>query len=127
MIDITALATSARIEFQVEDQGHALRDFAGAGTFAFDGDRLVGANCVGFSGHVGAMRGMIEGRLRLGVTTNYFHSLQNIAGGDGLWGAARQQTGFGTPYDSSGALIVSAHTSRITVTIIAARSSIRSR
>jgi NAD(P)H-nitrite reductase large subunit len=33
----------------------------------FDGDRLVGANCVGFSDHVGALRGLIEGRLRLGV------------------------------------------------------------
>jgi NAD(P)H-nitrite reductase large subunit len=33
----------------------------------FDGDRLVGANCVGFSDHVGAMRGLIEGRLRLGA------------------------------------------------------------
>jgi NAD(P)H-nitrite reductase large subunit len=31
----------------------------------FDGDRLVGANCVGFSEHVGALRGLIEGRLRL--------------------------------------------------------------
>jgi NAD(P)H-nitrite reductase large subunit len=33
----------------------------------FDGDRLVGANCVGLSDHVGALRGLIEGRLRLGV------------------------------------------------------------
>ena len=33
----------------------------------FDGDRLVGANCVGFSDHVGALRGLIEGRLRLGI------------------------------------------------------------
>ncbi len=33
----------------------------------FDGDRLVGANCVGFSEHVGALRGLIEGRLRLGA------------------------------------------------------------
>jgi NAD(P)H-nitrite reductase large subunit len=33
----------------------------------FDGDRLVGANCVGFSEHVGALRGLIEGRLRLGI------------------------------------------------------------
>jgi NAD(P)H-nitrite reductase large subunit len=32
----------------------------------FDGDRLVGANCVGFSDHVGALRGLIEGGLRLG-------------------------------------------------------------
>ncbi len=46
-----------------------------------------------------------QGRLRLGLTGNYAHSLQNIAGGDGLWGAARQQTGFGLPYDSTGALI----------------------
>jgi NAD(P)H-nitrite reductase large subunit len=33
----------------------------------FDGDRLIGANCVGFSEHVGAFRGLIEGRLRLGA------------------------------------------------------------
>jgi NAD(P)H-nitrite reductase large subunit len=32
----------------------------------FDGDRLIGANCVGFSEHIGALRGLIEGRLRLG-------------------------------------------------------------
>ena len=31
----------------------------------FDGDRLAGANCVGFSEHIGALRGLIEGRLRL--------------------------------------------------------------
>lgn len=33
----------------------------------FDGDRLIGANCVGFADHVGAFRGLIEGRVRLGV------------------------------------------------------------
>jgi NAD(P)H-nitrite reductase large subunit len=33
----------------------------------FEGDRLVGANCVGFSEHIGALRGLIEGRHRLGV------------------------------------------------------------
>ncbi len=33
----------------------------------FDGDRLIGANCVGFSEHVGALRGLIEGRVRLGA------------------------------------------------------------
>jgi len=33
----------------------------------FDGERLVGANCVGLSDHVGALRGLIEGRLRLGA------------------------------------------------------------
>jgi len=32
----------------------------------FDGDRLVGANTVGFTDHVGALRGLIEGRVRLG-------------------------------------------------------------
>jgi NAD(P)H-nitrite reductase large subunit len=32
----------------------------------FDGETLVGANCVGFSDHVGALRGLIEGRRRLG-------------------------------------------------------------
>jgi len=33
----------------------------------FDGDRLVGANCVGFSEHIGALRGLIEGQRRLGI------------------------------------------------------------
>jgi NAD(P)H-nitrite reductase large subunit len=33
----------------------------------FDGDRLVGANSVGFTDHVGALRGLIEGKVRLGV------------------------------------------------------------
>jgi NAD(P)H-nitrite reductase large subunit len=33
----------------------------------FDGECLVGANCVGFSEHVGALRGLIEGRRRLGT------------------------------------------------------------
>jgi TonB-linked SusC/RagA family outer membrane protein len=46
-----------------------------------------------------------QGRLRLGVTGNFSHSVQTVNGGDGLWGAARQQTGFGVPYDSTGALI----------------------
>jgi NAD(P)H-nitrite reductase large subunit len=32
----------------------------------FDDDHLVGANCVGFSDHIGALRGLIEGRVRLG-------------------------------------------------------------
>ena len=33
----------------------------------FEGDRLVGANTVGFTDQVGALRGLIEGRLPLGV------------------------------------------------------------
>jgi NAD(P)H-nitrite reductase large subunit len=36
----------------------------------FEADRLVGANCVGFFEHVGALRGLIEGRLRLGAWKN---------------------------------------------------------
>jgi TonB-linked SusC/RagA family outer membrane protein len=46
-----------------------------------------------------------QGRLRLGITGVFAHSLQGVNGGDGLWGAARQQTGFGAPYDENGALI----------------------
>jgi TonB-linked SusC/RagA family outer membrane protein len=46
-----------------------------------------------------------QGRLQLGVTGNFTHSLQVVNGGDGLWGAARQQSGFGLPRDSTGALI----------------------
>jgi NAD(P)H-nitrite reductase large subunit len=33
----------------------------------FEGERLVGANSVGFSEHIGALRGLIEGRVRLGI------------------------------------------------------------
>jgi TonB-linked SusC/RagA family outer membrane protein len=47
----------------------------------------------------------VQGRLRLGVTANFTRSLQQVNGGDGLWGAARQQTGFGLPYAADGALI----------------------
>ena len=46
-----------------------------------------------------------HGRLRLGVSGNFSHSLQTVNGGDGLWGAARQQTGFGAAFDDQGALI----------------------
>jgi TonB-linked SusC/RagA family outer membrane protein len=46
-----------------------------------------------------------QGRLRLSASANYTHSKQSTALGDGLWGAARQQTGFGVPYDSEGGLI----------------------
>ncbi|HWP19477.1 MAG TPA: FAD-dependent oxidoreductase [Burkholderiaceae bacterium] len=33
----------------------------------FDGDRLVGCNSVGWTQHVGVMRGLVEGRVRLGT------------------------------------------------------------
>jgi TonB-linked SusC/RagA family outer membrane protein len=46
-----------------------------------------------------------QGRLHLGISATYTHSKQTVNGGDGLWGAARQQTGFGLPRDSTGALI----------------------
>ncbi|HET8655673.1 MAG TPA: SusC/RagA family TonB-linked outer membrane protein [Longimicrobiaceae bacterium] len=45
------------------------------------------------------------GRLQLGVTGVFTHSLQTVNGGDGLWGAARQQTGFGSPFAADGTLI----------------------
>src|SRR5256714_9727794 len=47
----------------------------------------------------------VQGRLRLGLTASYVHSLQATALGDGLWGAARQQTGFGSPYDANGLIV----------------------
>ena len=46
-----------------------------------------------------------QGRLHLGISGTFTHSKQTVNGGDGLWGAARQQTGFGLPHDTSGALI----------------------
>jgi NAD(P)H-nitrite reductase large subunit len=33
----------------------------------FDGDRLVGCNCIGWTEHVGVMRGLVEGQVRLGA------------------------------------------------------------
>jgi hypothetical protein len=33
----------------------------------FDGDRLVGCNAVGWIQHVGVMRGLVEGEVRLGA------------------------------------------------------------
>ncbi len=33
---------------------------------AFAGDRLVGANCIGHTEHIGVLRGLIQGRVRLG-------------------------------------------------------------
>ncbi|MFN3415489.1 MAG: NAD(P)/FAD-dependent oxidoreductase [Caldimonas sp.] len=33
----------------------------------FDGDRLVGCNSIGWTDHVGVMRGLVEGRVRLGA------------------------------------------------------------
>jgi hypothetical protein len=32
----------------------------------FGGDRLVGCNAIGWTDHVGAMRGLVEGQVRLG-------------------------------------------------------------
>ena len=32
----------------------------------FEGDVLVGCNCVGWTEHVGVMRGLVEGQVRLG-------------------------------------------------------------
>src|SRR5919197_1112921 len=46
-----------------------------------------------------------QGRLHLGISGTFTHSKQTVNGGDALWGAARQQTGFGLPRDSTGALI----------------------
>src|SRR5947208_2328078 len=46
-----------------------------------------------------------QGRLHLGISGTLTHSKQTVNGGDALWGAARQQTGFGLPRDSTGALI----------------------
>src|SRR5947207_385976 len=36
-----------------------------------------------------------QGRLHLGISGTFTHSKQTVNGGDPLWGAARQQTGFG--------------------------------
>lgn len=41
-------------------------------------------------------------RLRLGITANGSRSVQDQGSGDGLWGYALAQTGFGSPYDANG-------------------------
>ncbi|MES2960547.1 MAG: FAD-dependent oxidoreductase [Pseudomonadota bacterium] len=48
-----------------------LTDRAGSGggrhlSLQFNGDRLVGCNSIGWTEHVGAMRGLVEGQVRLG-------------------------------------------------------------
>ncbi len=48
---------------------HVERTDAAAGrhlSLQFDGDRLIGCNTVGWTQHVGAMRGLVEGQVRLG-------------------------------------------------------------
>ncbi len=37
---------------------------------AFDGDRLVGANCIGHTEHIGVLRGLIQGQVHLGEWKN---------------------------------------------------------
>jgi hypothetical protein len=32
----------------------------------FDGDVVVGATCIGWTSHVGALRGLVQGRMKLG-------------------------------------------------------------
>jgi len=44
-------------------------------------------------------------RLRIGVSANVSRSVQDQGAGDGLWGGALAQTGFGAPYDDNGLLI----------------------
>ncbi|MFN3830200.1 MAG: NAD(P)/FAD-dependent oxidoreductase, partial [Tepidimonas ignava] len=36
-------------------------------SLAFNGDRVVGCNTVGWTDHVGALRGLVEGQVRLGA------------------------------------------------------------
>ena len=65
------LASSSFGEWQGVAGGESVEVLNGARyrylSLQFDGDRLVGANSVGFSDHIGALRGLIEGRVRLGV------------------------------------------------------------
>src|ERR1041384_2263307 len=83
--------------------------FSGATRFNLSGnffDQSGTAVGIGFNRATGtAAVDHTQGRLHLGITGNYTHAKQTVNGGDGLWGAARQQTGFGLPQDSTGALI----------------------
>ena len=83
--------------------------FSGATHFNLSGnffDQSGTAVGIGFNRATGtAAVDHTQGRLHLGITGNYTHSKQTVNGGDGMWGAARQQTGFGLPRDSTGALI----------------------
>ncbi len=49
----------AHVELTDRDAGRHL-------SLQFDGDRLVGCNSIGWTDHVGAMRGLVEGQVRLG-------------------------------------------------------------
>ncbi len=48
------------VELTDKDSGRHL-------SLQFDGDRLVGCNSVGWTEHVGVMRGLVEGQVRLGA------------------------------------------------------------
>ncbi len=52
---------------------HVERTDSAAGrhlSLQFDGDRLIGCNAIGWTQHVGAMRGLVEGQVRLGEWKN---------------------------------------------------------
>ncbi|PYO90950.1 MAG: hypothetical protein DMD58_05765 [Gemmatimonadetes bacterium] len=74
-----------------------------SGNYFDQSGTAVGFNFNRFTGDASVDH--VQGRLRLGITAYYTHSLQQTALGDGLWGAARQQTGFGSPFDSTGLIL----------------------
>lgn len=62
----------------------------------FDGDVMVGCNSVGWTEHIGVMRGLVEGRVRLGEwkdklltdPTQLMHAYLACAQGQGHWNGA---------------------------------------
>jgi hypothetical protein len=62
----------------------------------FDGDVMVGCNSVGWTQHVGVMRGLVEGRVRLGEwkdklladPTQLMHAYLASAQAQGAWSGA---------------------------------------
>lgn len=65
----------------------------------FDGDVMVGCNSVGWTDHVGVMRGLVEGKVRLGAwkdrlcedPTQLMHAYLACAQGQGQWSGAQDQ------------------------------------
>jgi NADPH-dependent 2,4-dienoyl-CoA reductase/sulfur reductase-like enzyme len=76
---------------RVDTQAHRML------SLQFDGDVMVGCNSVGWTEHVGVMRGLVEGRVRLGPwkdrlledPTQLMHAYLATAQGQGQWSGAQ--------------------------------------
>ncbi|TSE19925.1 NADH-dependent phenylglyoxylate dehydrogenase subunit epsilon [Tepidimonas alkaliphilus] len=81
-------------------------------SLAFDGDRLIGSNTVGWTAHIGALRGLVEGQVRLGPwketlrrdPTQFMSAYLACAQGQADWagpGDARRRGRPGSPAEAA--------------------------